>query len=197
MGVWTGETFAFICVLVACNRGSSSASLGLAVPGLVFSQPPAGYRLRSRPAPPVNIPSRSHSRFPCSGRRRKALMLASDFGGVDKQERKYCTSNGPALPRRHTAGHLPAEKLRLRNVENVPACAPVPRWTSERTRPAKVSNVACAGDLDLGLTWWLARIMQWERPDVVHCQSHRGGAFLVAWLRRWRACTLRSPARRW
>lgn len=69
--------------------------------------------------------------------------------------------------------------LRLRNVENVLVCPPGTE-VDQRAREAgtKVYNVACAGDLDLSLTWWLVRIMKWETPDVVHCHSRRGGDFL-------------------
>lgn len=69
--------------------------------------------------------------------------------------------------------------LRRKNVENILACPPDTEIDFRgREAGAKVYNVACAGDLDLSLTWWLVKIMGWERPDVVHCHSRRGADFL-------------------
>jgi glycosyltransferase involved in cell wall biosynthesis len=69
--------------------------------------------------------------------------------------------------------------LRLQHVANVLACPPDTEVdTRAREAGAKVYNVASAGDLDLSLTWWLMKIMNWEKPDVVHCHSRRGGDFL-------------------
>jgi glycosyltransferase involved in cell wall biosynthesis len=69
--------------------------------------------------------------------------------------------------------------LRGRNVDNVLVCPPDSEIDAQaRKLGAKVYNVASAGDLDLGFTWWLTRIMRWEGPDVVHCHSRRGADFL-------------------
>ena len=69
--------------------------------------------------------------------------------------------------------------LRRKNVDNVLACPPGTEIdVKAREAGAKVYNVACAGDLDLSLTWWLVKIVEWEKPDVVHCHSRRGGDFL-------------------
>jgi glycosyltransferase involved in cell wall biosynthesis len=69
--------------------------------------------------------------------------------------------------------------LRRRNVENVLVCPPDSEIDAQaRKLGAKVYNVASAGDLDLGFTWWLTRIMRWEEPDVVHSHSRRGADFL-------------------
>lgn len=42
----------------------------------------------------------------------------------------------------------------------------------------KVFNVSSAGDLDLSFSWWLRKIISWEKPDIVHCHSRRGADFL-------------------
>lgn len=42
----------------------------------------------------------------------------------------------------------------------------------------RVYNAPCAGDLDLGFAWWLAQIIRWESPDLVHCHSRRGADLL-------------------
>lgn len=69
--------------------------------------------------------------------------------------------------------------LRLRDVDNVLACPPGTEVDRRaREAGAKVYNIGFAGDLDLSLTWWLVKIMGWEKPDVVHCHSRRGGDFL-------------------
>ena len=69
--------------------------------------------------------------------------------------------------------------LRQRNVDNVLACPPGTEVDKRaRAAGAKVYNVASAGDLDISLTWWLMKIMSWEKPDVVHSHSRRGGDFL-------------------
>ena len=69
--------------------------------------------------------------------------------------------------------------LRRKNVDNVLACPPHTEIdVRAREAGAKVYNVDCAGDLDLSLTWWLVKIARWEKPDVIHCHSRRGGDFL-------------------
>src|SRR5690606_5577480 len=69
--------------------------------------------------------------------------------------------------------------LRREKVDNVLVCPPDTEIDLRaREAGAKVYNVASAGDLDLSLTWWLLKIMGWEKPDVVHCHSRRGGDFL-------------------
>jgi glycosyltransferase involved in cell wall biosynthesis len=69
--------------------------------------------------------------------------------------------------------------LRRKDVENVLVCPAESEIDAQaRKLGAKVFNVACAGDLDLSFTWWLRQIMNWERPDVVHCHSRRGADFL-------------------
>jgi len=71
------------------------------------------------------------------------------------------------------------EGLRRRNVDNVLVCPPDSEIDIQaRKLGTKVYNVASAGDLDLGFTWWLTRVMRWEHPDVVHCHSRRGADFL-------------------
>ncbi|MEX2124503.1 MAG: glycosyltransferase [Woeseia sp.] len=65
------------------------------------------------------------------------------------------------------------------SVENILVCPPESEIDAQaRALDVKVFNVSCAGDLDLSLTWWLRHIMNWERPDVVHCHSRRGADFL-------------------
>ena len=69
--------------------------------------------------------------------------------------------------------------LRREKVDNVLVCPPDTEVdVRAREAGAKVYNVASAGDLDLSLTWWLVKIMGWEKPDIVHCHSRRGGDFL-------------------
>jgi glycosyltransferase involved in cell wall biosynthesis len=71
------------------------------------------------------------------------------------------------------------EGLGRQGVENVLVCPPDTEIDAQARRlGAKVYNVACAGDLDLGFTWWLRKIMRWEQPDLVHCHSRRGADFL-------------------
>ena len=58
--------------------------------------------------------------------------------------------------------------LQQKGVENVLVCPPGSEIDAQaRELGVKVFNVACAGDIDLSLTWWLKQIMNWEEPDVV------------------------------
>jgi glycosyltransferase involved in cell wall biosynthesis len=69
--------------------------------------------------------------------------------------------------------------LAQRGVDCVLACVPdsdVDR--SARAAGIRVYNVPCAGDLDLSFAWWLARVIRWESPDLVHCHSRRGADLL-------------------
>ena len=69
--------------------------------------------------------------------------------------------------------------LQQKGVDNVLVCPPGSEIDAQaRELGVKVFNVACAGDIDLSLTWWLKQIMNWEEPDVVHCHSRRGADFL-------------------
>jgi glycosyltransferase involved in cell wall biosynthesis len=69
--------------------------------------------------------------------------------------------------------------LRRRNVDNILVCPPDTEIDLKaRKLGARVYNVSSAGDLDLGLTWWLMKVMSWEKPDIVHCHSRRGADFL-------------------
>jgi len=69
--------------------------------------------------------------------------------------------------------------LHRSGVDNVLVCPPDSEIdVRARELGATVYNVASAGDLDLTFTWWLTRIMRWERPDLVHCHSRRGADFL-------------------
>jgi glycosyltransferase involved in cell wall biosynthesis len=71
------------------------------------------------------------------------------------------------------------EGLQRQGVDNVLVCPPDTEIDSQaRQLGVKVFNVASAGDLDLTFTWWLRKIANWERPDVVHCHSRRGADFL-------------------
>lgn len=65
--------------------------------------------------------------------------------------------------------------LSERAIDNVLVC--VPGSDVDRTARAaglKVSNVPCAGDLDLSFAWWLGQLIRWQAPDLVHCHSRRG-----------------------
>jgi glycosyltransferase involved in cell wall biosynthesis len=59
-----------------------------------------------------------------------------------------------------------------------------------RARGGRVFNLSCVGDLDLSFAWGLRKILQRERPDLLHCHSRRGADFMGGIA----AATLKVPA---
>ena len=66
-----------------------------------------------------------------------------------------------------------------RGVENLLVCLPG-SWvdTAARSSGIPVSNLACAGDLDIRFAWRLRQLLMEQEPDIVHCHSRRGADFL-------------------
>lgn len=67
------------------------------------------------------------------------------------------------------------DELARRGVENV-VIAPADSGIDAACRAAgvRVENVACKGDHDIRLAMRLAKILDREKPDLVHCHSRRG-----------------------
>jgi glycosyltransferase involved in cell wall biosynthesis len=69
--------------------------------------------------------------------------------------------------------------LRERGVEGLLVCVPgsgIDRIARDLGLP--VSNIPCAGDLDLRFAWRLRQLLTESTPDIVHCHSRRGADFL-------------------
>lgn len=65
--------------------------------------------------------------------------------------------------------------LKQRRVNNALVCVPGSDIDgSARALGIRVYNVPCAGDLDPTFAWWLAQVVRWESPDLMHCHSRRG-----------------------
>lgn len=65
--------------------------------------------------------------------------------------------------------------LGKRDVDSALVCVPgsdIDR--AARELGIRVYNVPCAGDLDPSFAWWLAQVVRWESPDLLHCHSRRG-----------------------
>jgi len=68
--------------------------------------------------------------------------------------------------------------LAARGVENLLVCPPdsaIDRVARDAAIP--VRNLCCSGDLDFRFAWRLRRLVDREKPDVVHCHSRRGADF--------------------
>lgn len=71
------------------------------------------------------------------------------------------------------------EGLQAAGVDNTLVCLPGNDLDARvRRQGTKVFNLSCAGDLDLSFAWWLRKILQWEKPDILHCHSRRGADFM-------------------
>jgi len=82
-----------------------------------------------------------------------------------------------------TGRHLyggPAQVLYLmrglaeRDAENVLVCPPGSDLARLARSSARVIEVPCQGDLDLGLSWRMLKCLRRERPALVHVHSRRG-----------------------
>ncbi|MEQ1437862.1 glycosyltransferase [Fontimonas sp. SYSU GA230001] len=69
--------------------------------------------------------------------------------------------------------------LALRGIENVLVCPPGAAIGAKfRGTGVKVVEVACGGDVDLGFIFRLKRVIERERPQLVHLHSRRGADVL-------------------
>jgi glycosyltransferase involved in cell wall biosynthesis len=71
------------------------------------------------------------------------------------------------------------EGLAARGVDCVLVCPPASDIDSAaRAAGLEVTNLSCAGDLDISFAWRLRQLLVQAQPDVVHCHSRRGADFL-------------------
>ena len=66
------------------------------------------------------------------------------------------------------------EGLKARGVDNLLACPPGSDIAKAAGAAAQVFEVPMAGDADVGLVLRLRRLIQRERPHLVHLHSRRG-----------------------
>jgi len=74
--------------------------------------------------------------------------------------------------------------LAERDAENVLVCPPGSELARRARTSARVLEMPCHGDLDLGLSWRMLKCLRRERPALVHVHSRRGADWwggLAAW----------------
>lgn len=69
--------------------------------------------------------------------------------------------------------------LRDRGVDNVLVCPPDSGVdAAARDEGIRIVNVECAGDPDVAFAWRLTKVLERERPDLLHSHSRRGADVL-------------------
>ncbi|MCB1917357.1 MAG: glycosyltransferase [Rhodocyclaceae bacterium] len=95
------------------------------------------------------------------------------------------------------------EGLKARGVDNLLACPPGSDIAKAAGAAAQVFEVPMAGDADVGLVLRLRRLIQRERPHLVHLHSRRGADLFGGLAARWTGlpCVLSrrvdNPEPRW
>ena len=77
------------------------------------------------------------------------------------------------------------EGLARHGVTNLLACPPEAHIATPAAACAQVFELPMKGDLDIGLTWRLKRLIDREHPDLVHIHSRRGADLWGGLAARW------------